>query len=272
MDKSATPLPDYLDSHHLSFLLRDATSLLIQWPDEEACDAAAARRHFFQYFDSVHKGTHVASREAEYIGHTPWNRLCFCRGVVRAGFTAAVEQMGTELATSDATHNLLTLLCPDFPRGLCDVVAAVTGDAPKTPLLHAVLTTTLVSDVLYICAEAALLGARGDPLPDPAAGFAAVPEAPLTLLTELLTTPGVLDVPMPVDAVSYLRTACAATGPGPVGVPRSTVAAWQRARTCPAGPVVTAFCTGPTIRAGVVAVLSSLSATALLGSVAGFSP
>ena len=83
---------------------------------------------------------------------------------------------------------------------------------------------------------------------------------------------GVLDVPMPVEAVSYLRTACAAAGPGPVGVPRSTVAAWQRARTCPAGPVVTAFCTGPTIRAGVVAVLSSLSATALLGSVAGFSP
>jgi hypothetical protein len=45
------PLPHPTDSHHLSFLLRDATSLLIQWPDEEACDAAAARRHFFQYFD-----------------------------------------------------------------------------------------------------------------------------------------------------------------------------------------------------------------------------
>ena len=49
----------------------------------------------------------------------------------------------------DTAYQLLTVLCPDFPRSFCDAVAAVHG-LPAAPIMHTILVTFL------FCGESAL--------------------------------------------------------------------------------------------------------------------
>lgn len=98
----------YLAKHHIRDYVEDVTKLLLECRDENPLS------YLHRYFKCCSDGTNVLLREFEYINATPRNRHAF---VVMFRSAYSNFDDGHMVSLSDY-HQLLLLLCPDFPGWL----------------------------------------------------------------------------------------------------------------------------------------------------------
>lgn len=145
----------YLQRHRIDTYLAEAVRMLLDDRRERPVEAVA------EYFERVRDGSHVLHREYAHVRATPHNQLSFLR-LVRD----AISQMppDSEVAPSQF-HELLGIVCPDFPFEVLHVAARLCtraklllpadaqresgggGDAlPLALLLHALATQMYYGD------------------------------------------------------------------------------------------------------------------------------
>ena len=109
MESSAA---DYLRRHELEPYLEDLVRACLLARDEKPAERAR------DYFLRVLGMGHVLGRECDYVSATVWNRGYF---VVVFHSTIVVHLLSKRLPMANF-HQLLTLLCPNFPRAALDAV------------------------------------------------------------------------------------------------------------------------------------------------------
>jgi hypothetical protein len=114
----------YIEESGIAMYLRDVVRLLLAQRTEKPL------LFIHEYFQGVLKGENVVLREFGYVNSTSRNRLSFI-----INFEEAYKQMSEEEAMPvDDYHQLLVLLCPDFPRLLIDRALSMTGADAGKPL------------------------------------------------------------------------------------------------------------------------------------------
>eukprot|EP00698_Gefionella_okellyi_P016098 TRINITY_DN4583_c0_g1_i1.p1 TRINITY_DN4583_c0_g1~~TRINITY_DN4583_c0_g1_i1.p1 ORF type:complete len:288 (+),score=50.95 TRINITY_DN4583_c0_g1_i1:3-866(+) len=103
---------EYLARSHVDVYLQDVITQLLQWRDERPLEYIA------DYFARVMSGANVLMREFTHVKATPRNRLAFCKKIKEAYTKFADTQ---EMSLNDC-HQMLLLLCPDFPVELVNEV------------------------------------------------------------------------------------------------------------------------------------------------------
>ncbi len=111
---SSTPSPltaeEYIEKHELQLYLKDVVKLVLGRREERPISIV------YEYFKSVRAGDHVASRGYEYVFASQRNRLAFLRH-----FQKCYPNLSdSERITPADYHQLLTFLCPDFPKEIVD--------------------------------------------------------------------------------------------------------------------------------------------------------
>lgn len=110
---------EYLDEHDVRKYLQDCLSLLCELKQTPPLQFLAA------YFNAAATGSNVLFRQFKYVNCTPHNRRCFVQQFkqIFRGFNAK------EVMKPEAFHQLLCLLCPDFPFSLVRNASRITIDA-----------------------------------------------------------------------------------------------------------------------------------------------
>lgn len=98
----------YLERSDVAIYLRDVVRLLLANRTERPLE------FIHQYFRGVLKGDNVVLREFAYVSASPRNRISFIMNFEEA----YKDSKWTEAITADDYHQLLKLLCPDFPFAL----------------------------------------------------------------------------------------------------------------------------------------------------------
>lgn len=113
---------DYLEKHSIRKYLQDCTALMIESKEESPLDFLAT------YFQSVATGTNVLFRGFKYVNNTPRNRRSFIRHFsdIFSSFRT------TEGLKPETLHQLLCLLCHDFPFSLVRNASRITVDVTET--------------------------------------------------------------------------------------------------------------------------------------------
>lgn len=106
----------YLERYHIRRYLQDAVSLLLS-SDEPPVQFLA------NYFSNVANGENVLFRQFKYINCTPQNRRAFLWR-----FKSTYANYEQEMLTPESFHQLLLLLCPDFPFSLVRNASRITLD------------------------------------------------------------------------------------------------------------------------------------------------
>jgi hypothetical protein len=134
MSQSLEPA-QYIEESGVAMYLRDVVRLLLAQRTEKPL------LFIHEYFQGVLKGENVVLREFGYVNSTSRNRLSFI-----INFEKAYKQMGEEAIPVDDYHQLLVLLCPDFPRVLVDRTISMMGADVANPPLFSKL-----SQAVQIC-------------------------------------------------------------------------------------------------------------------------
>lgn len=109
---------EYLEAHSIRKYMQDSVALMLESKEETPLDFLAS------YFQSVSNGTNVLFRQFKYVNSTPRNRRSFIRlfSDIFSAFRAS------ESLKPEALHQLLCLLCPDFPFSLVRNASRITVD------------------------------------------------------------------------------------------------------------------------------------------------
>ena len=113
----------YLEKHHVIKYLQDAVGLMIESRAEKPVEYLA------EYFRTVLQGSNVVRRRFGYANQTPRNRQSFVRQFYEAysGFGDDDE------LTIEGFHQLLTLLCRDFPYSMVRNASRITMEVKDLP-------------------------------------------------------------------------------------------------------------------------------------------
>eukprot|EP00164_Ancoracysta_twista_P007809 GFYU01011164.1.p1 GENE.GFYU01011164.1~~GFYU01011164.1.p1 ORF type:complete len:368 (+),score=58.32 GFYU01011164.1:147-1106(+) len=101
---------EYLDRYNVPLYVNDIVRQLVDTRVENPLEC------LHEYFSNVLKGNHVLFRDYEFVNSTPHNRLSFLGQIVEA----YQNFDGTEELAYNDFHQLLCVLCPDFPLSLVE--------------------------------------------------------------------------------------------------------------------------------------------------------
>jgi len=104
-ERHALSSADYLERCRLDLYLTDVVELLLSSREERPLEFVS------EYFDTVVSGTHVAGRHHSFCAASPHNRVSLML-LAQNAFKNFDEMLAADL------HQLLQLLCPDFPVDL----------------------------------------------------------------------------------------------------------------------------------------------------------
>eukprot|EP00472_Partenskyella_glossopodia_P013099 CAMPEP_0197525068 /NCGR_PEP_ID=MMETSP1318-20131121/10600_1 /TAXON_ID=552666 /ORGANISM="Partenskyella glossopodia, Strain RCC365" /LENGTH=273 /DNA_ID=CAMNT_0043078229 /DNA_START=286 /DNA_END=1107 /DNA_ORIENTATION=+ len=114
---------DYLERYHILKYLQDAIGLMVE-------NKAERPLHFLaDYFASIERGVNVLYRSFRYINSTPRNRQSF----IQQYYEVYKNISPNEELTVDSFHQLLSLLCRDFPYSLVRNASRITMDVKEVP-------------------------------------------------------------------------------------------------------------------------------------------
>lgn len=113
---------EYFEAYHIKKYIHDCVYLLTDLPNVDPLSFCAT------YFESARNGKNVAFRHFKYVNATPSNRLHFIRAFRRVFKDIPKERR----LTPECFHQLLCLLCPDFPSSLVRNASRVTTDTVDT--------------------------------------------------------------------------------------------------------------------------------------------
>jgi len=117
------PSKKYLDKHHVLKYLQDAVGLMIENRVDRPLNFLA------DYFASIERGTNVLYRNFRYINSTPRNRKSFIEQFHRVYKHIQPD----EEFSIDSFHQLLSLLCRDFPYSLVRNASRITMEVKEVP-------------------------------------------------------------------------------------------------------------------------------------------
>eukprot|EP00658_Telonema_sp_P-2_P077143 TRINITY_DN6914_c0_g1_i3.p2 TRINITY_DN6914_c0_g1~~TRINITY_DN6914_c0_g1_i3.p2 ORF type:complete len:151 (+),score=37.97 TRINITY_DN6914_c0_g1_i3:225-677(+) len=112
---------EYLAGSHLELYLADCVETLLASRDERPLEAIA------EYLGEVCAGRHVSGREFSFCNASPHNRA----SLMSVTAQSLKRFDGTMPLSATDFHQLVCLLCPDFPRHL--VMEAATLLSPSEP-------------------------------------------------------------------------------------------------------------------------------------------
>jgi len=118
---------EYLETHSIRKYMQDSVALMVESKEETPLEFLAS------YFQSVSNGTNILFRQFKYVNSTPRNRRSFIRH-----FSDIFSAFRTsESLKPEALHQLLCLLCPDFPFSLVRNASRITVDVvDAVPTVH----------------------------------------------------------------------------------------------------------------------------------------
>ncbi|GFQ86267.1 UPF0705 protein C11orf49 [Trichonephila clavata] len=103
---------EYLEEHCLQIYLEDAVTQMLILRSQHEEYKTTPENFLMEYFNSVHKGTHVLIREFSFISATLYNRLCVIRAIILI-FKSFLPK--ADLLNAKHYHSLLQILWPTFP-------------------------------------------------------------------------------------------------------------------------------------------------------------
>lgn len=121
--------------------MHDAVSLCL------AQDVRKPLNFFSSYFANVASGDNVLFRKFKYVSCTPCNRRSFIR-IFNQTFAHFNEE---DALTPESLHQLLCLLCPDFPFSLVRNASRITLDTPAQQIPFKDLSSKLF--ILFFFSE-----------------------------------------------------------------------------------------------------------------------
>ena len=127
---------EYLDALQLRVYFTDVVHQLLACRDEHPVE------FMHQYFRRVGAMEHVVGREYAFVSATCWNRRAFVLSC-HATFGALAL---VELTVADF-HQLLMLLCPDFPKAPVDAVVHL---LPRALFADAKIRFSVLATAFYV--------------------------------------------------------------------------------------------------------------------------
>eukprot|EP00041_Stephanoeca_diplocostata_P019555 m.423942 g.423942 ORF g.423942 m.423942 type:complete len:245 (+) comp21335_c0_seq3:199-933(+) len=121
MDLHDVSASTYLQLFNIDLYFKDAVAQLLS-ARHKYPSAASADQFFADYFRSVQSGTHVLFREFEFIMATQHNRRSFVNLFGQS--VAPIAHQGERMSVADY-HNIVRLLCKDFPIAIIKASAAM---------------------------------------------------------------------------------------------------------------------------------------------------
>jgi hypothetical protein len=138
----------YLKQHHLDVYISDATyHILVR---EKKNPKFQPIPFLLSYFDRVRAGTHVFGRKFHFVSATPHNRKSFIK-VYWQSFVRIIQE--EKLLNSSDHHQLLQLLCQDFPLSLCNQVMEIRkkSDITLTEFIYTLQVLLYYSEFVEQC-------------------------------------------------------------------------------------------------------------------------
>jgi len=133
----------YLEKYYILRYIQDAVSLML----ENKCERPL---HFLaDYFLSIEKGANVLHRNFRYVNCTPRNRQSF----IQQFYDAYKSIDEYEELSIDSFHQLLTLLCRDFPYSLVRNASRITMEVKEIPTKVAFSEFSLKIFILFFFSE-----------------------------------------------------------------------------------------------------------------------
>ncbi|GFU16856.1 UPF0705 protein C11orf49 [Trichonephila clavipes] len=105
-------ISEYLEEHCIQIYLEDAVTQMRILRSQNKEYETTPEKFLMEYFNSVHKGTHVLLREFSFISATLYNRLCVIRAITLI-FKPFLRR--TDPLNAKHYHSLLQILWPTFP-------------------------------------------------------------------------------------------------------------------------------------------------------------
>ena len=99
---------EYIETYKIGVYLQDAIKIILDRREEKPLDL------FLEYLNTTLKGEHVLLREYAFVSATPLNRRCFRQQVKKVFHSTPYYKILTALDY----HQMLCLICSDFPRSL----------------------------------------------------------------------------------------------------------------------------------------------------------
>lgn len=128
----------YLKKHYLEVYISDATHQLLTRRKKDSKDGSL--QFLLRYFVKVQNGLHVLKRQYSYVSSTPYNRKSFIKLIWQAFFNIIQQQVPM---TGSQYHQLLQLLCNDFPITLIEQVMNIITASSQTPVTFTEFIYTL---------------------------------------------------------------------------------------------------------------------------------
>eukprot|EP00347_Sterkiella_histriomuscorum_P016943 403351256 len=97
-----------MESHKMSIYLQDAIKIILDRREDKPLDLLN------EYFNTTLKGEHILLREYAFVSATPLNRKCFLQQVKKVFHSTPYYKVISALDY----HQMLCLVCSDFPRSL----------------------------------------------------------------------------------------------------------------------------------------------------------
>ena len=107
-DRFSQKASDYLDNQKMAIYLQDAIKIILDRKDDKPLDLLN------EYFNTTLKGEHILLREYAFVSATQLNRKSFLQQV-RKVFHQTPHY---KIVTSLDYHQMICLVCSDFPRSL----------------------------------------------------------------------------------------------------------------------------------------------------------
>ena len=118
---------DYLKKHYLEVYISDATYKLVARKHKDP--KTRSLPFLLDYFVGVRSGYHVFKRRYKYVSATPYNRQSFIKITWQAFVNLIQQQVPMK---GQEYHQLLQLLCNDFPISLIEqVINVITHHKPS---------------------------------------------------------------------------------------------------------------------------------------------